>query len=122
MSQAQQREAPSLTRDDHTPASPACDPASMSTDGYGAQVSVREGIPSFTLVGHTDGEQQMIAELLQRSLAGLWPRRRITVVVPPDWSPNHHAIMALARAIHFEHTCGTTRPARTAASPVPATH
>jgi len=108
MFQAQQREAPSHTR--------------QSTDGYGAQVSVRDGIPSFTLVGHTDGEQQMIAELLQRSLARLWPRRRITVVVPPDWSPNHETIMSLAQAIHSGDTCGTTKPARTAASPVSVAH
>lgn len=88
------------------PLSRTGDDPSRTTDAYGAQVTVSDGIPSFTLVGHTDGEQQTIREMLQRSLAGLWPQRRITVAVPADWRPSHDTIMALARAIHFEHACG----------------
>jgi hypothetical protein len=71
----------------------------MLTDEFGAQVDVRDGLPSFTLIGYPDGLQTLLARLLQSRLAADWPQQRITVNVPDGWAPHDEAVSALARAI-----------------------
>jgi hypothetical protein len=73
--------------------------APMATDEFGAQVDVRDGIPSFTLVGYPDGLQALLARLLRNRLAADWPRRRVTVNVPDGWAPHDEAVSALVGAI-----------------------
>lgn len=75
-----------------------------TTDSYGVQVQIRDGLPSFTMVGLPDGLQHTIGEELRKRLGRLWPSGRITVVTPPDWTPNDGALHALAHAIHVDHT------------------
>jgi predicted ATPase with chaperone activity len=76
----------------------------MARDEYGAEVDVRDGLPSFTIVGYPDGRQHAIAETLRHRLGGLWPQRRITVNVPDGWAPHDLALAAMARAIHRAHS------------------
>lgn len=76
----------------------------VTTDSYGAQVQVRDGLPSFTMVAVRDEMQRILGEDLRKRLGTLWPSRRITVVIPDGWTPSTQALMSLARAIHIEHT------------------
>lgn len=76
----------------------------VTTDSYGVQVQVQDGLPSFTMIGVRDRAQQVIGEDLRKRLGSLWPLRRITVVIPDGWTPNDLALMALAHAIHVDHT------------------
>jgi hypothetical protein len=76
----------------------------VTTDSYGVQVQVQDGLPSFTMIGVRDRAQHIIGEDLRKRLGTLWPSCRITVVIPDGWTPNDLALMALAHAIHVDHT------------------
>lgn len=71
----------------------------MATDEFGVQVDVRDGLPSFTLVGYPDGLQALLCGLLRNRLGAAWPQRRITVDVPDGWAPHEDAVSSLARSI-----------------------
>jgi hypothetical protein len=76
----------------------------VTTDSYGVQVQVQDGLPSFTMIGVRDRTQHLIGDDLRKRLGTLWPCRRITVVIPDGWTPNDLTLMALAHAIHVDHT------------------
>jgi hypothetical protein len=76
----------------------------VTTDSYGVQVQVQDGVPSFTMIGVRDRAQHVIGEDLRKRLGAFWPSRRITVVIPDGWTPNDLSLTALARAIHVDHT------------------
>jgi hypothetical protein len=78
--------------------------SSVTTDSYGVQVQVQNGLPCFTMIGVPDDVQHIIGEDLRKRLGTLWPSRRITVVTPRDWTPHDPALRALAHAIHVDHT------------------
>lgn len=75
-----------------------------TTDSYGVQVSVTDGLPAFIMIGAPDRLEQLVGADLRRRLGTLWPTRRITVVTPPGWRPSELTLRALAYAIHVEHT------------------
>jgi hypothetical protein len=76
----------------------------VTTDSYGVKVQVQDGLPAFTMIGVRDRTQHVIGEDLRKRLGALWPLRRITVVIPDGWTPNDLTLMALAHAIHVDHT------------------
>ncbi len=76
----------------------------VTTDSYGVKVQVQDGLPAFTMIGVRDRPQHIIGENLRKRLGAFWPERRITVVIPDGWTPNDLTLMALARAIHVDHT------------------
>jgi hypothetical protein len=78
--------------------------SSVTTDSYGVQVQVQDGLPSFTMIGVRDHAQHVIGEDLRKRLGSHWPARRITVVTPDGWKPSDLSLTALAHAIHVDHT------------------
>jgi hypothetical protein len=78
--------------------------SSVTTDSYGVQVQVQDGLPSFTMIGVRDRAQHVIGEDLRKRLGSHWPARRITVVTPDGWKPSDLSLTALAHAIHVDHT------------------
>jgi hypothetical protein len=74
----------------------------VTTDSYGVQV--QDGVSAFTMIGVRDDMQRILGEDLRKRLGTLWPLRRITVVTPEGWTPNDPALIALAHAIHVDHT------------------
>jgi hypothetical protein len=79
-------------------------PSSVTTDSYGVQLQVQDGLPSFTMIGVRDHAQHVIGENLRKRLGTLWPERRITVVIPEGWTPSDLSLTALAHAIHVDDT------------------
>jgi hypothetical protein len=78
--------------------------SSVTTDSYGVQVQVQDGLPAFTMIGVGDRAQHIIGEDLRKRLGSHWPARRITVVTPDGWKPSDLSLTALAHAIYVDHT------------------
>ncbi len=72
--------------------------------GYPIVAEVRDGPPSFTIVGWPARDTDEMRHQVQRLLGPLYPSRRITVDIGQVTARGDLLAGAIARAIHIDHT------------------
>lgn len=75
----------------------------MASDHYGAEIDVRDGPPSLTVLDHAGEEKHEIRAVLLHILGEQRPDRLVTVNLPAGWTPGMEQMTTLAQAIYDTH-------------------
>jgi len=75
----------------------------MAIDEYGAEIDIRDGQPSLTVLGSDGHEKHDACAVLLHMLGDLCPDSRVTVNLPCGWTPDMAHMTELRRMILYTH-------------------
>jgi len=73
----------------------------MAIDEHGAEIDIRDGQPSLTVLGSDGHEKHDICAVLLHMLGDLRPDSRVTVNLPSGWRPDMEHMTELHRTILY---------------------